>query len=180
MIRRTFQLLSGIGPWREKDLWARGIQFWDDFPAAGGAVGISAVVDELARKRIDEGRAALAARDLRTLGKLVRPREHWRLFGEFESEGLFLDVEAEGRQAHTPSVVGVYDRGGLGVFVRGRNLQELPDRLSASRFWITFNGSCFDLPILKGFFGALPEPSLHLDLHFLCRRLGIAGGLKED
>ena len=38
VIRRTFQLVPGIGPWREKDLWARGLESWDAVRAGGGGV----------------------------------------------------------------------------------------------------------------------------------------------
>ncbi len=41
MLQRTFQHIPGVGPWREKDLWARGFRTWDDFPAAGTGVAIS-------------------------------------------------------------------------------------------------------------------------------------------
>jgi len=179
MIRRTFQLLSGIGPWREKDLWRRGIHFWDDFPVSGGEIGVSEKIDRLARQRIDECQAALAAHDLSRLAALLPPREHWRLFAEFAEEALFFDIEADGAFVQQPSVVSVYDSSGLGVFLRDRNLDELPARLSSRRFWVTFNGSCFDVPILTSYFQTLALPAVHLDLRFLARRVGIAGGLKE-
>ncbi len=179
MIRRTFQLISGIGPWREKDLWTRGIQFWDDFPVPGGEIGISEKVDQQARERIDECRAALAAQDLSRLAKLLPPREHWRLYAEFAEEALFFDVEADGASAQKPSVVSVYDSSGLGVFLRGRNLEDLPARLSGRRLWVTFNGSCFDVPILRSYFETLQLPAVHLDLRFLAQRVGITGGLKD-
>ena len=35
MIRRTFQLIPGGGPWREKDLWARGMLSWEALPPPG-------------------------------------------------------------------------------------------------------------------------------------------------
>jgi uncharacterized protein YprB with RNaseH-like and TPR domain len=179
MIRRTFQLLSGIGPWREKDLWTRGIQFWDDFPADGAGIGISEKVDRLARDRIDECRTALAGHDLSQLAKLLPPREHWRLYAEFAEEALFFDVEADGASAQQPSVVSVYDSSGLGVFLRGRNLEDLPARLSGRKLWVTFNGSCFDVPILRNYFETLQPPPVHLDLRFLAQRVGITGGLKD-
>ena len=76
-------------------------------------------------------------------------------------------------------MVSLYDARGLRVFIRGRNLEDLPEQMAASRFWVSFNGSCFDLPVLRTHFGCFPEPELHLDLRFLCRRIGLPGGLKE-
>ena len=86
MIRRTFQLLPSVGPWRERDLWARGIESWDDFPAEGSGVGISKRIDRVARARIRECRAALAKRDLAELARLLPPREHWRLYADFTQD----------------------------------------------------------------------------------------------
>ena len=65
MIRNTFQLIPGVGPWRERDFWARGILTWDDFPLGAAAVGISRRMDAVARVRIEESREALANRDLK-------------------------------------------------------------------------------------------------------------------
>src|SRR4051812_45479834 len=93
MLRRTFQHIPGVGPWREKDLWARGIATWDDFPDAGDGVVLSLKGDEVARRRIAEAREALAARDLARLAGLLPPREHWRLYSEFVQQAVFFDIE---------------------------------------------------------------------------------------
>jgi uncharacterized protein len=75
VIRNTFQLIPGVGPWRERDFWARGILTWDDFPLGAAAVGISRRMDAVARVRIEESREALANRDLKRLAGLIPPRE---------------------------------------------------------------------------------------------------------
>ncbi|HLL53580.1 MAG TPA: ribonuclease H-like domain-containing protein [Myxococcaceae bacterium] len=178
MLRRTFQHIPGVGPWREKDLWARGIQTWDDFPAPGSTVAISKKKDELARNRIDLARGALEARDLTALAGLLPPREHWRLYADFSEQAVFFDIETDGVTNLRPTVVSLLDRTGLRVFIDGRNMHELPAALAESRIWVTFNGSCFDVPVLRRTF-ELPDPVAHLDLRFLCRRVGLKGGLKE-
>ncbi len=178
MIRRTFQLVPGLGPWREKDLWARGITTWDAFPGAGEGVCLSRKLDDRARARIGLAREALARRDLATLAGLVPPREHWRLYPEFEREAVFFDIEADGVPDQAPTVVSLFHAGGLEVFIEGRNLRELPEALAAHPLWVTFNGSCYDVPVLKKHFGSLPSPAAHVDLRFLCRRLRLPGGLK--
>jgi len=71
MIRRTFQLIPGVGPWRERDLWARGITSWDEFRPSGARPVLSRRMDDFARARIEEARAALAARKLAKLGALI-------------------------------------------------------------------------------------------------------------
>ncbi|HYO54167.1 ribonuclease H-like domain-containing protein [Archangium sp.] len=178
MLRRTFQLIPGVGPWKEKDLWARGIQTWDDFPETGVVLGQK--LDEGARRRLAMAREALERRDLKGLAAMVPPREHWRLYPEFARDAVYFDIETDGAQEQVPTVVGLFDDGGLHVFIQGRNMDALPEAMAERRLWVTFNGSCFDVPVLRQYFGrGFPTPDAHIDLRFVCRRLGMGGGLKE-
>ncbi|PTL85877.1 ribonuclease H-like domain-containing protein [Vitiosangium sp. GDMCC 1.1324] len=178
MLRRTFQLISGVGPWKEKDLWARGIQTWDDFPGNGVVLGQK--LDEAARRRLALAREALEQRNLKGLAAMVPQREHWRLYPEFAHDAVYFDIETDGAQEQVPTVVGLFDEGGLRVFIQGRNMDELPEAMAERRLWVTFNGSCFDVPVLRQYFGKrFPTPDAHIDLRFVCRRLGMGGGLKE-
>ncbi|HEX5744815.1 MAG TPA: ribonuclease H-like domain-containing protein [Archangium sp.] len=178
MLRRTFQLIPGVGPWKEKDLWARGIQTWDDFPENGSVLGQK--LDEGARRRLALAREALERRDLKALAAMVPPREHWRLYPEFARDAVYFDIETDGKQEQEPTVVALFDDGGLRVFIQGRNMDELPEAMAERRLWVTFNGSCFDVPVLREYFGKrFPTPDAHIDLRFVCRRLGMSGGLKE-
>jgi uncharacterized protein YprB with RNaseH-like and TPR domain len=179
MLRHTFQLIPGVGPWREKDLWSKGIRTWDDFP--DGGIVISRKADTAARERIAEARAALARRDLKDLARMVPPREHWRLFPEFQDDAVYFDIETDGSKTQVPTAVSLFDAEGLHVYIQGRNMDALPEGLAKRRLWVTFNGSCFDVPVLKEYFGAknFPVPEAHIDLRFVTRRLGMGGGLKE-
>jgi uncharacterized protein YprB with RNaseH-like and TPR domain len=178
MIRRTFQHIPGVGPWREKDLWARGIATWDDFPAAGEGVALSRAQDEAARDRITQAQHALARRDLEGLAGMLPAREHWRLYREFADEAVFFDIETDGREELRPTVVSLLDREGIHVFIRDRNLHALPEALAQARLWVTFNGSVFDVPVLGRHFPELPVPAAHVDLRFVFRKLRIEAGLK--
>ena len=181
MLQRTFQHIPGVGPWREKDLWSRGIRTWDDFPEAGTGVAISKKTDDVARARIAEAREALERRDLRKLAELLPPREHWRLYPAFQDDAVYFDIETDGKDAQAPTVVSLFDSRGLHVFIQGRNMDALPEAMAERRLWVTFNGSCFDVPVLRDYFGParFPVPDAHIDLRFVTRRLGIGGGLKE-
>jgi uncharacterized protein len=179
VIERSFQLLPGIGPWRERDLWSRGLLDWNAFRGAPHLSELPAKQTESLGARIVEAEAALAYRDLAHLAELFPPREHWRLYPAFLDEAVFLDIETDGAVNGRPTVVSLFDARGLHVFIQGRNLEELPEALRLSRMWVTFNGRCFDVPVLRRYFGDLPEPSIHLDLRFLCRRVGLRGGLKS-
>jgi uncharacterized protein YprB with RNaseH-like and TPR domain len=178
MVRRTFQLIPGVGPWKEKDLWARGIHTWEDFPESGVVLGQK--LDGLARQRLALARGALERRDLAALAAMIPPREHWRLYPEFARDALYFDIETNGNQEQEPTVVALFDADGLRVFILGRNMDELPEAMAQRRLWVTFNGSCFDVPVLRQYFGKrFPSPEAHIDLRFVCRRLGMGGGLKE-
>ena len=179
MLQRTFQHIPGVGPWREKDLRARGILRWEDFPAAGTGLAISAKADPVARERIERAREALAGRDLATLAKLLPPREHWRLYPDFASEAVFFDIETDAAVNPRPTVVSLFHADGMEVFIQGRNMEALPAAIGRRRLWVTFNGSCYDVPVLKAYFGEFPAPDAHIDLRFVCRRLGFGGGLKD-
>jgi uncharacterized protein len=178
VIERSFQLLPGIGPWRERDLWSRGLLDWDAFREAPHLSDLPLRQAESLGARIAEADAALSYRDLAHLARLLPPREHWRLYPAFIDEAVFLDIETDGAVNGRPTVVSLFDRRGLHVFVQGQNLDALPEALQHSRLWVTFNGRCFDVPVLRRHFADLPEPVVHLDLRFLCRRVGLRGGLK--
>ena len=77
---RTFQLIKGVGPQREKELWAQNLETWDDFErAAERGVVLGERLDRELREAIAQARRALAASSLSELAALVPPREHWRL-----------------------------------------------------------------------------------------------------
>lgn len=175
---RTFQLARGVGPWRERDLWARGLADWSAFEAAAAAETVmSTRLDAALLTAIGAARRALEAGDLPALAALVPAREHWRLYGHFARQAAFFDIEADGDDV--PTVVGVMDDAGVASFRRGRDLHELPARLARSPLWVTFNGSVYDVPALVKHFGRdFPKPAVHVDLRFLARKAKLAGGLK--
>lgn len=85
-------------------------------------------------------------------------------------------------------MVGILDGEGFTAYVRGDNLDELPDALRRYRLFVTFNGASFDLPFLESEFAATQERrgqgrlfanAGHLDLMHTLRRMGLRGGLKR-
>ncbi|MGZ6028796.1 MAG: ribonuclease H-like domain-containing protein, partial [Myxococcaceae bacterium] len=109
MIRRTFQLVPGIGPWREKDLWARGLETWDALRADGGAALGRRLHAELLAG-IAEVEEALDRGDLAAVLRVLPAREHWRLWPLVADEALCLDIEADGvGERQRPTVAGCLD-----------------------------------------------------------------------
>ncbi len=176
MIERTFQLVKGVGPWREKDIWARGFPDWAAFEKAGEIVASEGIDAEL-KAAIAKARGA----SLAELAEMIPEREHWRLYPHYVEQAAFLDLEADGDEQIT--VGGVMDGAGVATFIRDfegpRALQQLATRLAQSPVWVTFNGGTFDIPVLRRHFPELKPPLVHIDLRFLVRRVRLKGGLKE-
>lgn len=168
MLTRSFIHVPGIGRHRERVLWDRGYTDWDRFlgdhpPGAWR---------DLIASRLDPG---IAARDL--------PRaEAWRLLPSFAGRTVYLDIETEGLGPDHDRItcIGLSDGRGVEVFVEGENLQRFPEALERFELVVTYNGSCFDLPVLQGAFPGVDFRRLHhLDLRYPLRRLGLRGGLKR-
>ena len=177
MIERSFQLIKGVGPWREKDLWAREIPDWVAFEkAAAKTIVMSKRLDAELLEQIAVARDALKRRDLAALAKLLPEREHWRLYPSFEDQAAFFDLEADDDLNIT--VGGVFDARGMETFIVGRSLDRIAERLQQSPIWVTFNGGSFDIPVLRRHFPDLVLPAAHIDLRFLIRRARLKGGLK--
>ena len=72
LIRSSFRLAPGVGPFLESRLWDAGIRRWDDFPAGDGAAGaLSPAMDARLRAAIAPARAALDAGDADALAVML-------------------------------------------------------------------------------------------------------------
>lgn len=174
MIRSTFQLAPGVGPYRERQIWSAGITTWDSFPRHG--VAVSPRLDGRLREALAAAADALSAGDADRLASMVPHRERWRLYAAFAADAGFLDIETDGGDLVT--AVGVLDRHGPRVYLRGRDLEAFPEATAGWKVVVTFNGASFDLPILRRAFPGWRPPLAHVDLRHLWWRLGHQGGLK--
>lgn len=179
MIESSFCLLPGVGRATERRLWREGITTWESFLRASSIRGLSA-----GRKTLyDEGLAeALAHRrrdDARYFGRVLPPREHWRLYEWLRDRSVYLDIETDSFGRIT--VVGCYGHGRCRSFVRGESLDlcHLEEELRQYDFLVTFCGTTFDLPMLLAHYPSLPLDQPHLDLCLMGRQLGYRGGLKR-
>ncbi len=175
VIRSTFQLTPGIGAYRERQLWAAGIRRWEDFPAEP-TVALSARIDGRVRQALAHAREAFESSDADRLAAMLPRRERWRLYAAFADDAAFLDIETDGPALVT--AVGILDREGPRVFLRGRDLDRFPDATARWKVLVTFDGLSFDVPILQRAFPGWKPPRAHVDLRHLWARLGHRGGLK--
>jgi hypothetical protein len=179
MVASTFQLARGVGPAGERRLWQAGVASW---PALDGAAPpvLSARVAPRLRDAVAAATQALGRGDVARLARLLPRGESWRLLGAFGDEAVYLDIETGddvwGREGI--SAVGVLDRDGPRLLLAGRDLEAFPALARRWRLLVTFNGSSFDVPILRRAFPEWSPPAAHVDLRHALARLGHHGGLK--
>lgn len=179
VLRNTFIHIPGVGEQTEQRLWQGGILSWEDFLSAYGKRKLPLLRRDAVRRWVED--SLLHERDLDFFRPLLPARHHWRLAGEFASEAAYLDIETaglpEGRDYVT--VIGLWGRGELRQYVEGVNLSRFEADIQQFPLLVTFNGTCFDLPVLRRQFPGLRLSAAHIDLRYPLRRLGLRGGLKK-
>ena len=174
MIRSSFRIAPGVGPWLESRLWDSGVRRWDDL-AAGPAAVLPGPVEARLRAAIARAREALAAGDAEALAAMLPRAERWRLYGVFADGAAFLDVETDGDAL---TAIGFLDARGPRLLLAGRDLERFPEEARGWKLLVTFNGLSFDVPVLRKAFRGWRPPRAHVDLRRLWARLGHEGGLK--
>jgi uncharacterized protein len=179
MLKRTFIHLPGVGHKGEAQIWGQGLSTWEDFLAAKRVRGLS-------RNRLSWLKGELHGslenmEDANYFATRLHAGEHWRLFRHLRPRTAYLDIETTGTvwPGLLVTVVGLYDGRNMRQFVQGYNLQKFPQALAEFDLLVTFNGTQFDLPVLRAYFPELTLPAAHVDLRFLMARLGFKGGLKK-
>jgi uncharacterized protein len=173
MLIHSFRHLPGVTDDTEESWWSSGLLSWSDIEAS------SRVHDE-ARAAVADSFAALERRDAVYFGSALPANAAWRLYGDFMMDSAFLDIETTGLGGDSyTTMCGVLDREGFHAFVRGENLDELPELLEKYKVVYSFNGLSFDVPFLRREFGDVLRDAAHVDLMHVMRRLGYRGGLKR-
>jgi uncharacterized protein YprB with RNaseH-like and TPR domain len=178
MLRHTFIHIPGIGPKTEQGLWAAGVDGWDAFfgdaalklPAARRQTIAEALTES--RRQLDQGNPGFFARR-------IPASQQWRLFSAFRGQTAYLDIETTGLEADcTISTIAVYDGSTMATYVNGRNLEDFIDDIGRYRLLVTYNGKCFDVPVIERHFGRTLDHA-HIDLRYVLASLGLKGGLKR-
>jgi uncharacterized protein YprB with RNaseH-like and TPR domain len=179
MLQSTFQHTPGIGPKIEQRLWASGVLDWTSAGERPPACLSSAQTNALARC-LDLSARALEDGNPRFFTGLLPAGLHWRLFPEFRGSAVYLDIETTGMDAWGAEIttIALYDGRTIQTFVQGRNLADFPDAVDAYDLIVTYNGKCFDVPFIENYFHIRLDHA-HIDLRYVLKRLGYAGGLKR-
>jgi hypothetical protein len=178
MLQNSFVLLEGVRARTEAAIWRQGITAWDEFLDAPRIKGFSQARKERCDERLRDARRRLAAQESAFFTHTLPFPEQWRLWNAFKDEACYLDIETDGYYGSI-TMVGLCDGCETMQFVRGFNLdrRRLIDLLDRFKLIVTFNGASFDLPVLERYFGFRPTIP-HIDLRYVCQRLGLTGGLK--
>ncbi|HIJ60457.1 MAG TPA: ribonuclease H-like domain-containing protein [Nitrospirae bacterium] len=184
MIRNSFSIIRGIGERLERRIWQSGIYTWDDFIRACELDFIPLDMKIRYDMELLELMKLLEDSNVRHLCRVIKRREHWRLYDVLREDALCLDIETTGLSPEAGgyvTVVGLYDCKEYISLVRGFELdsKRLKNIISNYKCLITYNGLCFDIPFLRKTFPEVFFELPHFDLSQSARRLGIKGGLKD-
>lgn len=181
MLRNTFIHLPGIGEALEEEIWALGIETWDQFRSTSELPAKVAPIRSELESLLIECERRLADGDAAFFDRMLPSSERWRLYPCFRGRAAFIDIETTGLSAGDSDVtmVGVLDRVGFTAYVSGENMRDFPAALERYELLLSFNGKGFDMPFLEHFFGRpMFYEKAHIDLMWPLRRLGYRGGLK--
>ena len=178
MLQQTFLHIPGIGPKTEQGFWAAGVDDWnaffDDASLKLSASKRTAIADVLT-----ESRRQLDRRNPEFFAQRLPASQQWRLFSEFRGQTAYLDIETTGLEADcTISTIAVYDGSRMATYVHGQNLDDFIEDIRRYKLLVTYNGKCFDVPVIERFFGVTLDHA-HIDLRYVLAGLGLKGGLKR-
>jgi uncharacterized protein len=171
MLRNSFIHIPGISKEKEVMLWQSNITNWQEF--------LDNDTFPKLRSWVEESLEAHNTNNHNFFLSHLPSREHWRTYNEFKH--CFLDIETTGLSKHRDevTVIGLYDGRESKIFINGKNLDEFPKEIAKYQTVITFNGKCFDVPFLKAKFPEVDFNKFHIDLRYVMKDLGFAGGLKK-
>jgi len=179
MLKSTFQHLRGVGKKSERALWEKGFTTWERYVASfqkqyclfGPTTSDSPLRESL---------AAYERGDMAFFAKTLPTAEYYRIALEFPNDILFFDIETTGLSLHYDiiTMVGWSLGKSYGVYINGQDDIRLRAALAKAKAIVTFNGTLFDLKFIEKHFHALTIPSVHIDLRFFAKRVGLSGGQK--
>lgn len=178
MLDTYFAHLPGIGPGATAKLRDAGICCWRDALDApelprGRGLGTGFL------EGVEESLHRLESRDAAWFSERLPASEQWRLFPCFHAGAAFVDIETTGlsRPEDHITTIALHDGKRLKTYVYGRDLEDFADDILEYALLVTWNGRCFDAPILRQAL-RIPLAHAHLDLLPVYRALGLRGGLK--
>jgi len=180
MLHGAFLHLPGIGPIRAARLRQLGLADWRDLGLRAppglrlGTAAWDAILAAVAR--CDE---AFAAGDIAFFAHALCGPDLWRILAQYGERAAFVDIETEGLyHGARITVIACQWKGRIYTFVQNENLDEFLDLVQNVDLMVTFNGACFDVPMILHCYHIPELPCAHVDLRRVCYHAGCRGGLK--
>ncbi len=178
MIENSFIFLKGFGYIKERKLWEQGILDWNDFLNTEKIKGISRKNKLKFDRMTKDAMTALDNKDIYFFKKYFPKKETWRMYPWLKEETIYLDIETD--QFGKLLVISLYNGEFVKTFVRNFNLEfyTIKRILDNAKMIVTFNGSSFDILILKHYI-KFKNDIIHFDLRPAFVRLGYNTSLKN-
>jgi uncharacterized protein YprB with RNaseH-like and TPR domain len=179
MLKHTFRHIHGIGEKTEQRIWAAGLTTWEEFIDAPQRAPLAQWQRDIACTEIEYSLRALEQRNAHYFAERLSGALRWRLYPEFAQRTAFLDIETTGDMSGSSiTVIGIYDGERPAVYIQGQNLSNFITDIEQFTLLVTYNGTLFDLPVIRQEFG-IPLPQAHIDLRYPLAALDYKGGLKK-
>ena len=179
MLNHSFSHIPSVGTATEKRIWDSGICMIDEFiqtPPGFLSKAKQAKITEhlhLSKRQIEMGLVDYFYQNLAA-------KEHWRIFREFQSSTVYLDIETTGmgEPGDIITTIALYDGQQIKHYVNGENPNDFSQAIRDYQVIVTYNGKAFDIPFIENYFG-IRLTQAHLDLRYILSSLGYSGGLKS-
>lgn len=177
MLTKTFCHIPCISVTRELRLWSSGLLSWEAV-SQSNALPLSRRTAATLSTHISESFEQLEKRQPTYFAELLSSNQHWRLFSDFRESVAYLDIETTGLgYGDSITTIAIYDGSSIRHYVKNVNLDEFKKDIQEYRIIVTYNGKCSDVPFIESHF-KITMRHVHLDLRFILKSLGYAGGLK--
>lgn len=182
MLHQSFCMLPGVGLPTEQRWWLAGVT---DLHQLANHPAIPVAKARMAAHKVPPLADALEAGELDVCARALPSSETWRLAVGNYHRAAFLDIETTGMgdESHITAIAlaGVDAASGPGfgarTYVHGDNLEAFADDILHFDLLVTYNGRCFDVPVIEREL-AITLPKAHVDLRFALAGIGVKGGLK--
>lgn len=179
MLQNTFQHLKKISSRSEIELWKKGVLTWGDY-SERYPQQLSLFDSIPSSPDIQSSLAAFAQSDVNYFAHCLHRHEYYRIALSFPEDVIFLDIETTGLSIYYDiiTMVGWSLGNEYGAYINGDDESKLIKKLKKAKLIVTFNGTLFDLKFLKNSIEHIEIPSIHIDLRFFAKRVGLSGGQK--
>jgi uncharacterized protein YprB with RNaseH-like and TPR domain len=178
MIQNSFIHWNGITTEIERTFWKLGISEWSKYPVLKnkliGFENYFSIWDEEYKESFN----ALSEGNWKYFANKLNASDLWRIYPEFQSEFLFLDIETNGLgEKNFITCLTLATVSSHKTFIRGKDLEFFWDHFPQNKILVTYNGIRFDLPFVEREF-SMKFQGYHLDLMHVLHGMNIKGGLK--